>query len=160
MQNKQYCELSFTVFSHTKIASFSYNTDDFPPLPLNECSCQSTSAYISINPLEQNSKVLSFSKMVNPLLFEKNMFVCNSKAYIFPPQSDDIFKSDTRSPVFSRKSIVCTTSVPLHACSFPVPPILARNWKNICDSFILRNSVSSSSSNVENINKPAYPVVS
>ena len=85
------------------------------------------------------------------------MFVYTSIAYIFPLQSNEIFKSDTRSPVLSRKSFVCTTSVPSHACSSNVPPILDKNTHNC---FIRCNSGSSSSSNVESIGKPAYSVVS
>ena len=141
------------------MVSFSYNTDDFPPLPSNESSPQSALVYIAIKPGERDSKVISFSKTVNPLLFEKNMFVCTSKAYMFPLQSDDI-QSDTRSPVLSRKSFVCIISVPSHACSSPVPPIAVRNCKNICNRSIRCISVSSSSSNVESISEPAYPVVS
>ena len=46
-------ELSFTVYNPTRIsyknmASFSYNTDDFPPLPSNKPSRQLTSVYIPI----------------------------------------------------------------------------------------------------------------
>ena len=85
------------------MASLSDNTDDFLPLPSNESSHQLTSVDISVMPCERNSKVVSLSNTVNPLLFEKNMFVCTSKVYMFPLQSDDIFKSDTRSPVLSRK---------------------------------------------------------
>ena len=98
--------------SYKNMASFSYNIDDLPPVPSNESFCQLTSAYISMKPRERNYKVVSFSNMVNPLLFEKNMFVCASKAYMFPLQSNDIFKSDTGSPVLSCKSFVCTTSGP------------------------------------------------
>ena len=95
--------------------------------------------------------------MVNPLLFEKNVFVCTSKMYMFPFQSDNIFRSDTRSPVLSRKSFVFATSGPLHACSSPVPPIAVRNCKNISNCSIC--SVSLSISNVDRVSKPAYPVV-
>ena len=70
--------------SYKNMASFSYNIDDLPPVPSNESFCQLTSAYISMKPRERNYKVVSFSNMVNPLLFEKNMFVCASKAYMFP----------------------------------------------------------------------------
>ena len=71
-----YKELSFTIYnppriSYKNIASFSYNTDDFPPLLSNETSRQSTSVYISIKPPERNSKVVSFPNIVNPLLLEK-----------------------------------------------------------------------------------------
>ena len=52
---------------------------------------------------------------------------------MFPLQSDNIFKPDTRPPVFSRKSFVCATSVPSHACSSSVPSIAvsASNCKNV-----------------------------
>ena len=140
------------------MTSFSYNTDDFPSLLSNESSHQLTSVYIPVEPRERNSKAVSFSNMVNPLLFEKNVFVCTSKMYMFPLQSDNIFRSDTRSPVLSRKSFVFATSGPLHACSFLVPPIAVHNCKNICSCSIC--SVSLSISNVDRVSKPAYPVVS
>ena len=86
--------------------SFSYNTDGFPPLPSNESSHQLISVCIPVKPRERNSKAVSFSNTVNPPLFEKTVFVCTSKAYMFPLQSDDIFRSDTRSPCLSRKSFL------------------------------------------------------
>ena len=94
-----YKELSFTVsnslpspcISYKNIASFSYNTDDFPSLSSDESSCQSTSVCIPIKPRERNFKIVCFSKMVNPLLFEKNGFSCTFKTYMFPLQSDDIY---------------------------------------------------------------------
>ena len=49
------------------------------------------------------------------------MFVFTSKAYIFPLQSDDILKCDTRSSILPRKSYICTKSGPSYACSFSVP---------------------------------------
>ena len=52
---------------------------------------------------------------------------------MFPLKSDDIFRSDTRSPVLSRKFFVCATCDPLHACFSPVPRIAVRNCKNICN---------------------------
>ena len=61
--------------SYKNMPSFSYYTDKFPPLPSNGASDQLTSVYIPVKPQEQNSKVVSFSKTVNPLLFEKK-FVC------------------------------------------------------------------------------------
>ena len=79
---------------------------------------------------------------------------------MFPLQSDDISRSDIRSPVLSRKSFVCTTSGLSHARSSLVPPIALRNCKNIRNRSIRCNSVSSSSSNVDRVSKPAYPVVS
>ena len=88
------------------------------------------------------------------------MFVCTSKAYMFPLRSDGILSSDTMSPVLSCKSFVCTTSGPSHTCSSHVPPIAVRNCKNICNCSIRCNSVSSSSSNVDRVSKPAYTVVS
>ena len=57
------------------MASFSYNTDDFPQLPSNECFHQLTSIYIPVKARERNSKAVSFSYMVNPLLLEKKGFV-------------------------------------------------------------------------------------
>ena len=80
--------------------------------------------------------------------------------YMFPLQSGDILKSDTRSPVLSRKSFICAKSGPSHACSFPVPAIAVRNCKNTRNCSLRCNYVSSSISNVESISKPAYPVVS
>ena len=79
-----YNELSSTVhnsprISYKNMASFSYNTDDFPALPLHEFSCQSVPVFIS----------------VKLLLLEKKLFVSTSKVYMFPLQSDDIFKSET-----------------------------------------------------------------
>ena len=125
-----YKKLSSTVYntshiSYKNMASFSYNTDDFPPLLSNEASCQWTSIYIK--PRGQNSKDASFSNTANSLLFEKNMFVCTSKAYMFNLKSDDIFRSDTRSRVLSRQSFVCATSIPSHACFSSVPPIAGCN---------------------------------
>ena len=79
---------------------------------------------------------------------------------MFPLQSDDIFRSDIRSPVLSRKSFVYTTSGPSHARSPPVPPVALRNCNNIRNRSIRCNFVSSSSSNVDRVIKPAYPVVS
>ena len=67
------------------------------------------------------------------------MFVCTSKAYMFPLNSDDIFRSDTRSPVLSRKSCVCAVSSPLHTYFSPVPPVAVRNCKNICNNSICCN---------------------
>ena len=94
--------------------------------------------------------------MVNPLLLEKNGFVCNSKAYMFSLQSDDIFRSDIRSPVLSRKSFVCTTSGPSHARSSPVPPLALRNCKSIFNRSIRCHSLGSSSSNVDRVSKIVY----
>ena len=51
------------------------------------------------------------------------MFLCTSKAYMFPLKSGYIFRSDTRSPVLSRKSFVCATSGSSHARFSPVPSI-------------------------------------
>ena len=136
--------------SYKNMPSFSYYTDKFPPLPSNGASDQLTSVYIPVKPQEQNSKVVSFSKTVNPLLFEKK-FVCTFKAYMFPLKSDDIFRSDTRSPALSHKSFVCATSGPSHACFYPVPPIAVCNCKNIRNRSIRRNSVCSSSSYVDRV---------
>ena len=142
------------------MTSIFYNNDDFPPLPSNESSHQLKSVYIPVKPRVRNSKAVSFSNTVNPLLFEKAMLVCTSEAYMFPLQSDDIFRSNTRSPVLSRKSFVGETSGLSRACSSHVPPIAVRNCKNIRNRFIRCNSVSLSSSNVDRVSKPAYPVVS
>ena len=79
---------------------------------------------------------------------------------MFPLKSDDIFRSDTRSPVLSRKFFVCATSGPSHACFSPVHPIAVPNCKNIRNRSIRCNSVSSSSSYVDRVSKPAYIVVS
>ena len=79
---------------------------------------------------------------------------------MFPLQSDDVFRCDTRSPVLSSKSFACTISGPSHACSSPVPPIVVRNCKNIGNRSVRFNSVSSSRSNVDRVSKPAYRVVS
>ena len=79
---------------------------------------------------------------------------------MFPLHSDDTFRSDIRSPVLSRKSLVCKTSGLSHVRSSPVPPIVLRNCKNIHNCFITCNSFSSSSSNVDRVSKLAYPVVS
>ena len=79
---------------------------------------------------------------------------------MFPLQSDDIFRSDIRSPVLSRKSFVCTTSGPSHARSSPVLLIVSRNCKNIRNRSIRCNSVSSNSSNVDRVSKTAYPIAS
>ena len=79
---------------------------------------------------------------------------------MFPFQSDYLFRSDTRSPVLSRKYFVCATCGLSHAFSSHVPPIAVRNCKNIRSRSIHCNSVSSSSSNVDRVSKPAYPVVS
>ena len=74
---------------------------------------------------------------------------------MFPLQSDDIFRSDTRCHLLSCTSFACTTPVPSHACSCPIPPISASNCKNIhC------HSASSSSRNFDRVSKPAYPIVS
>ena len=86
------------------------------------------------------------------------MFVYTSKAYMFNLKSDDIFRSDTRSRVLSRKSFVCATSVPSHACFSSVPPIGGCNYKNIRNHSIRYNSVRSSSGNVDRVNKHVYPV--
>ena len=79
---------------------------------------------------------------------------------MFPLKPDDIFRPDTRSPVLSRKSFLCATSGPSHACFSPVPPITVRNCKNIRNRSIRCNSVRSSSSNVDTFSKPEHPVVS
>ena len=73
---------------------------------------------------------------------------------MFLLQLDDIFKSDTSSPVLSRKSFTCKISVPLHACSSSDTPIAVRNCKNISNHSIRCISVSSCSSNVESISNP------
>ena len=79
---------------------------------------------------------------------------------MFPLKSDEIFRSDTSYPVLSRKSFVCATTGPSHACFPPIPPIVIRNCKNIRNCSIGYNSVRSSSSNVDRVSKPVYPVVS
>ena len=79
---------------------------------------------------------------------------------MFPLQSDDIFRSDASSPVLSRKSFVCATSGQSPACSSHIPPIAVRSCKNIRNRSIRCNFVCSSSSNVDRVSKPAYPVVS
>ena len=79
---------------------------------------------------------------------------------MFPLQSGFTFMSDTRSPVLSHKSFVCTTSDPSDACLSPATAITVLNCKNIHNCSVSSNSVSLSSSNVESIRKPAYPVVS
>ena len=151
-----YNELSFRIYnppriSYKNMASFSYNTVDLLPRPSNESSRQSAPVYIPVNPRERNYKVVSFSNAFNPLLLEINVFVCTSKAYMFPPQSDDIFRSDIRSPVSSHESFVCTTSCSSHVRSSLVPPIAFRNCKNIRNRSIHCNSVSSSSINVDRV---------
>ena len=70
---------------------------------------------------------------------------------MFPFKADDIFRSDTRSPVLSRKFFVCATCGPLHACFSPVPPIAVHNCKNICNRSIRCNSVCSSCSNAARV---------
>ena len=75
-----YKELSSLVYkprhiSDKNMASFSYNTDDFPPLPSNGAFHQLTSVYIPLKPQERNSRIVSFSKTVNLLLFGKK-YVC------------------------------------------------------------------------------------
>ena len=45
--------------SYKNMTSFSYDTDDFPPLPSNEFTGQLTSVYIPVKPRERNSKVVS-----------------------------------------------------------------------------------------------------
>ena len=57
------------------MASFSYNTDDFPPLPSNGAFHQLTSLYIPLKPQEWNSRIVSFSKRVNLLLFGKKYVI-------------------------------------------------------------------------------------
>ena len=63
-----YKKLSSTVYStlhisYKNMASFSYNTNGFPPLPSNGTSRQLTSVYKPVKPQEQN-KVVSFSTTV------------------------------------------------------------------------------------------------
>ena len=79
---------------------------------------------------------------------------------MFPLQSDDIFRSDTTSPVLSRKSFACATSGLSHAYLSPVPPIAVRNCKNIRNCSIRCNSVSSSNSNIDRVSKPESLAVS
>ena len=79
---------------------------------------------------------------------------------MFLLKSDDIFRSDTRSPVLSRKYFVCATSGLSHACFSSVPYIAVRNCKNIHNCSIRCNRVSSSSSNVSRDTKHEYPAVS
>ena len=90
-----YKKLSSTIFnaahiSYKNMISFSDNNDGFPPLPSNGTSHQFTPIYIIVKPRER-SKFVSFSNTVNPLLFEKNVFVFNSKAYMFPLILDLLF---------------------------------------------------------------------
>ena len=88
------------------------------------------------------------------------MFLSTFKACMVPLQSDDIFKSDTRSIFLLSRSFVCRTPGPLHACSSPVLSIAVCNCKNICNCSICCNSVISSSNNVASISKPVCPVFS
>ena len=104
--------------------------------------------------IERNTKAVFFSNMVNPLL----LFVCTSKAHVFPLQSDYIFTSDSRSPVLARKSSVCVKSGPSHACSFSAPPFAL--CKDFCKCSVRCNSLSLCSNNVDRVNKPEYPIVS
>ena len=56
------------------MVSFSYNTDNFSPLPSNKASRQLTSVYIHVNSREQNSKfypLLTSFFLFNSVLFEK-----------------------------------------------------------------------------------------
>ena len=94
-------------------------------------SRQLTSVYTPVKPRQKNSKATSFSNTLIHYCLKKNVFVCTSKAYMFPLQSDDIFRSDTRCHLLSCKSFACTTPVPPHACSCRIPPISASNCKNI-----------------------------
>ena len=123
---KKICFITIKNQCHN-MASFSYNTDDFPALPSKEFSRQSVSVYISVKPREQI--LYLFLTRWNHFCLKTNMFVCTSKACMLPLQSDDIF--NTRSPVLSRKPFVCTTSGPSHACLSPFPPVAVRNCKNI-----------------------------
>ena len=82
-------ELSSTVYnppriSYKNMASFCYNNDVVPPLSSSKTSRQSTPVYIPVKPYKLNSKVVSFSNTINSLLFEKKMFACTVKAYMFP----------------------------------------------------------------------------
>ena len=79
---------------------------------------------------------------------------------MFSLKSDYIFRSDTRSPVLLHKSFVCATSGPSHGRFSPVLSIAVRDCKNIHNRSIRCNSVRSSSSNVDRVSKPEYPVVS
>ena len=63
------------LISFKNIIIIFYNTDDFPPLLWNELSCQSASVCIYVKPRQQNSKIVSFSYMVNPRIFEKKKWL-------------------------------------------------------------------------------------
>ena len=95
--------------------SFSYNTDDFLPLPSNKSSCRSPPVYMPVKPQEQNSKVVSFSNMFNPLLFDKNIFVCPSQLYMFCHVN------------------LLFVHYLVHRVHALVPPIAVCNCKNICN---------------------------
>ena len=104
--------------SYKNMPSFSYYTDKFPPLPSNGASDQLTSVYIPVKPQEQIAWLYPFLRRLIHYCLKKKLFVCTFKAYMFPLKSDDIFRFDTRSPALSRKSFVCATSGPSHACFF------------------------------------------
>ena len=77
---------------------------------------------------------------------------------MFLLESDDIFKSNNRSPVLSHKSFGCTTSGPSHTHSSPLSPV--RNCKNISNSSIRCNSVSSSSSSSSSSTSVPHSILS
>ena len=55
----------------------------------------------NLSACERNSMVTSFSNTVNPLLFEKKYVCSYLQSVMFPIQSDNMCKSDTRPPVLS-----------------------------------------------------------
>ena len=111
-------------------------------------------------------KKLSSTVYNTPHISYKNMasFSYNTDDFSLLPSNGTSRQSTSvyipRSPVFSRKSFVCATSVPTHACFCLVPPTAVRNCKNILNRSIRCNSVRSSSSNFDRVSKLDYPVVS
>ena len=104
------------------MTSFSYNTDDFPPLSSNKSSHQSTTlAYLSVKPRERNSKAVSFSNTVNPLLLEKiSLYLLLKRIFFLFNQM--IFSSVILGLLFCHVDhIFVQKSGPSYACSFSVP---------------------------------------
>ena len=119
---------------------------------------------IPVKPRERNSKAVSFSNTVNPLLFKKMCFYVLLLKRICFLFNQMIFSGLILRLLFCHVNLLFVPHPPhrtsSHVCSSPVPLIAVRNCKNIRNCSVRCNSVSSSSSNVHRVSKHAYTVVS
>ena len=137
------------------MALFSYNTDDFPRLPSNECFHQLTSVYIPIKARERNSKAVSFSYMVNPLLLEKNVFVLLKRICF---RFNQIFSGLILGHLFCHVNLLFVQHL-VHRMYIRLLSLLSL-YVTVKTSVIVLKVVILSVRVVDRVNKPEYPIVS